>query len=193
MKNRSALVLAVCLFTLVLAMCLYSAPRLAREASAYIQAAPVVVIDAGHGGEDGGASSPDGVLESGLNLQFALRMRDLLQFAGVETVMLRETNTALYTDGCSGIAEKKVSACGKTRRAAPAPPLAAAPFAGQPCRDGAVTRFCISRHFRTQIIVVLRALSRRFARPRAYNSCRTKAERADGRWAAGAASVFSSP
>ena len=69
----------------------------------------VVVIDAGHGGEDGGASSPDGVLESGLNLQFALRMRDLLQFAGVETMMLRETDTALYTDGCSGIAEKKVS------------------------------------------------------------------------------------
>ena len=109
MKKQSALLLALCLFALVLAMCLYSAPRLAQEATAYAQAAPVVVIDAGHGGEDGGASSPDGVLESGLNLQFALRMRDLLQFAGVRTVMLRETDTALYTDGCSGIAEKKVS------------------------------------------------------------------------------------
>ena len=109
MKKQSALVLALCLFALVLAMCLYSAPRLTQEATAYAQAAPVVVIDAGHGGEDGGASSPDGVLESGLNLQFALRMRDLLQFAGVETMMLRETDTALYTDGCSGIAEKKVS------------------------------------------------------------------------------------
>ena len=109
MKKQSALVLALCLFALVLAMCLYSAPRLAQEATAYAQAAPVVVIDAGHGGEDGGASSQDGVLESGLNLQFALRMRDLLQFAGVETMMLRETDTALYTDGCSGIAEKKVS------------------------------------------------------------------------------------
>ena len=104
MKKQSALVLALCLFALVLAMCLYSAPRLAQEATAYAQAAPVVVIDAGHGGEDGGASSPDGVLESGLNLQFALRMRDLLQFAGVETMMLREADTALYTD-----AEKKVS------------------------------------------------------------------------------------
>ena len=81
MKKQSALLLALCLFALVLAMCLYSAPRLAQEATAYAQAAPVVVIDAGHGGEDGGASSPDGVLESGLNLQFALRMRDLLQFA----------------------------------------------------------------------------------------------------------------
>lgn len=109
MKNRPALLLAAALFALVTAMCLYSAPRLAVEAAAYREAAPVVVIDAGHGGEDGGASSPDGVLESGLNLQFALRMRDLLQFAGVETVMLRETDTALYSDGCRGIAEKKVS------------------------------------------------------------------------------------
>ena len=117
MKKQSALLLALCLFALVLAMCLYSAPRLAQEATAYAQAAPVVVIDAGHGGEDGGASSPDGVLESGLNLQFALRMRDLLQFAGVETMMLRETDTALYTDGCSGIAEKKVSEPQKPRAA----------------------------------------------------------------------------
>ena len=109
MKNRAALVLAAALFALVLGMCLYSAPRLAAEAAAYQAARPVVVIDAGHGGEDGGASSPDGVLESGLNLQIALRMRDLLQFAGVETVMLREADTALYSEGCSGIAEKKVS------------------------------------------------------------------------------------
>ena len=50
MKKQSALVLALCLFALVLAMCLYSAPRLAQEATAYAQAAPVVVIDAGHGG-----------------------------------------------------------------------------------------------------------------------------------------------
>ena len=109
MKNRAVFVLTAALTALVLAMCLYSAPRLAEEAAAFAEQAPVVVIDAGHGGEDGGASSPDGVLESGLNLQFALRMLDLLQFAGVETVMLRETDTALYTDGCSGIAEKKVS------------------------------------------------------------------------------------
>ena len=51
MKKQSALVLALCLFALVLAMCLYSAPRLTQEATAYAQAAPVVVIDAGHGGE----------------------------------------------------------------------------------------------------------------------------------------------
>ena len=33
------------------------------------RAEPVVVIDAGHGGEDAAQSSPDGVLEKGLNLE----------------------------------------------------------------------------------------------------------------------------
>lgn len=109
MKRWMSGLLAAVLFTLVLAMCLYSAPRLAEEVSAFVRAEPVVVIDAGHGGEDGGASSPDGVLESGLNLEIALRVNDLMEFLGVRTQMLRETDTALYTDGCSGIAEKKVS------------------------------------------------------------------------------------
>ena len=37
-----------------------------------------VVIDAGHGGVDGGAVSCTGVNESQLNLQIALRLHDLM-------------------------------------------------------------------------------------------------------------------
>ena len=109
MKNRGALVLAAGLFGLVLAMCLYSVPRLAAEASAYVEAEKLVVIDAGHGGEDGGASTADGVLEKTLNLEISQRICDLLRLLGARVQMLRETDTALYSEGCSGIAEKKVS------------------------------------------------------------------------------------
>ena len=109
MKNRGALVLAAGLFGLVLAMCLYSVPRLAAEASAYFEAEMLVVIDAGHGGEDGGASTADGVLEKTLNLEISQRICDLLRLLGARVQMLRETDTALYSEGCSGIAEKKVS------------------------------------------------------------------------------------
>ena len=50
----------------------------------------IVVLDPGHGGEDGGAVSGDGtVTESGLNLEIALRVRDLMTFSGVEMVMTR--------------------------------------------------------------------------------------------------------
>ena len=66
------------------------------------------VIDAGHGGIDGGATSCTGVLESTVNLQIALRMNDLMHLLGYETVMVRTTDTSVYTGG-STIAAQKVS------------------------------------------------------------------------------------
>lgn len=86
----------------------YSRLETQRTASLLSQP-PTVVIDAGHGGEDGGATSVSGALESALNLEIALRVRDLLTFAGVPTMMLRETDTALYSEGAASYSEKKVS------------------------------------------------------------------------------------
>lgn len=67
-----------------------------------------IVIDAGHGGEDGGATSCTGVLESRFNLEIALRLNDLLHLLGYDTVMIRTTDTAIYTQGTT-LAQKKVS------------------------------------------------------------------------------------
>lgn len=67
-----------------------------------------IVIDAGHGGEDGGATSCTGVSESGINLDIALRLNDLLHLLGYQTKMIRTTDTAVYTQGTT-IAEKKLS------------------------------------------------------------------------------------
>ena len=67
-----------------------------------------IVIDAGHGGEDGGAISCTGKSESGYNLQIALRLKDLFQLLGYDTVMIRSTDTSVYTSG-STISQKKVS------------------------------------------------------------------------------------
>ena len=67
-----------------------------------------VVIDAGHGGVDGGATSCTGVLESGINLEIALRLNDLMNLLGMDTVMIRTTDCSVYTEGES-IAAKKYS------------------------------------------------------------------------------------
>ena len=48
-------------------------------------------------------------MESGLNLAIALRVRDLLAFAGVNTVMTRTEDAAIYDDSASTLREKKVS------------------------------------------------------------------------------------
>ena len=67
-----------------------------------------IIIDAGHGGVDGGATSCTGKLESGLNLEIALRLNDLLHLLGYETKMIRTSDISIHTKGES-IAQKKVS------------------------------------------------------------------------------------
>lgn len=70
---------------------------------------PTVVLDPGHGGEDGGALSPGGVRESRLNLEISLRTRDLLRFVGIQVVMTRETDRSIYSPDAETVSEKKVS------------------------------------------------------------------------------------
>lgn len=67
-----------------------------------------IVIDAGHGGMDCGAISCTGVYESQINLQISLKLQDLMHLLGIQTVMIRDTDRSVYTDG-STIAAKKVS------------------------------------------------------------------------------------
>lgn len=68
-----------------------------------------LVIDPGHGGEDGGAVSCTGVTESGLNLAIGTRLQDLLLFLGYRTKMTRDTDVSLHDPGAETVSEKKVS------------------------------------------------------------------------------------
>ena len=84
-----------------------------RSVTALSEAVPMenrvcVIIDPGHGGEDGGASSSSGTLESDLNLQIALRLEDLLHLLGYDTLMIRRTDISVYTSGQT-LSQKKVS------------------------------------------------------------------------------------
>ena len=67
-----------------------------------------IIIDAGHGGVDGGATSCTGKLESAFNLEIALRLDDLFHLLGYETRMIRTTDVSVYTKGDT-IAQKKIS------------------------------------------------------------------------------------
>lgn len=67
-----------------------------------------IVIDPGHGGEDGGAVSVSGFSESEFNLEIALRLQDLIQLLGYDTKMIRTKDVSVYTKGES-LAQKKVS------------------------------------------------------------------------------------
>jgi N-acetylmuramoyl-L-alanine amidase len=69
----------------------------------------IPVIDAGHGGEDGGAISVTGVREAEINLQVAVKIDLLMHFFGVPSVMLRTEDISLHDPSAQTIQEKKRS------------------------------------------------------------------------------------
>ena len=68
----------------------------------------IVVIDAGHGGEDSGAVA-NSVLEKDINLEIALKLRDMLKASGIEVKMIRESDVSIYDTASGTIRERKVS------------------------------------------------------------------------------------
>lgn len=67
-----------------------------------------IIIDPGHGGEDGGAVSVSGRAESAYNLEISDRLKDMLRLLGYQTKMTREKDISIYTKG-ETLAQKKAS------------------------------------------------------------------------------------
>lgn len=65
------------------------------------QAAPCVVLDAGHGGSDPGKIGINGAVEKDLNLEIALLVKKYLEANDVRVVMTRETEAGLYDEDAS--------------------------------------------------------------------------------------------
>lgn len=70
---------------------------------------PLYVIDAGHGGEDGGAVTATGDKESEINLAVAERLDALLVLLGRRTKMTRTDDVSVYSDGAETLRQKKAS------------------------------------------------------------------------------------
>ncbi|MBQ3482624.1 MAG: N-acetylmuramoyl-L-alanine amidase [Clostridia bacterium] len=60
---------------------------------------PVIILDAGHGGEDGGATGTNGVLEKDLNLSLTQALAELLRMAGYTVIETRTVDRLLYDAG----------------------------------------------------------------------------------------------
>ena len=100
-------VIAVIMPILLNVICNNSLPTFEKSDQQHVMF-PTIVIDAGHGGVDGGATSSTGTLESHINLEIATRLNDFLHLLGIHTFMIRNSDISVYTSGTT-IAEKKVS------------------------------------------------------------------------------------
>lgn len=104
-KSLIALILAtvVCITSVLLCKI-----QFASSNSIINSTLPVIIIDAGHGGEDGGAVGIDGTYEKDINLQISLKVNDILTLFGYKTHLIRTTDTAIHTTGDT-IRQRKVS------------------------------------------------------------------------------------
>lgn len=98
------LIVAVC------AISLFSAPaRQVLFASANADKRPTIIIDAGHGGFDGGAVASDGTIEKDINLSIALTVSNFLKQSGFKVIMTREADVSTDDVESEQIASKKKS------------------------------------------------------------------------------------
>ena len=84
------------------------APKAPAFEATHVRGGYTLVLDPGHGGADGGAVSVSGAYESGINLEIALRARQIAGFFGVDPVMTRESEELNYPDDAVTIRAKKV-------------------------------------------------------------------------------------
>lgn len=68
-----------------------------------------VVLDAGHGGEDGGAVSLSGALEKDLNLAIALKTEQIMALCGIPPIMTRSSDEIEYPKNANRTRERKVA------------------------------------------------------------------------------------
>ena len=61
-----------------------------------IDTSPIVIIDAGHGGEDGGTVGVNGCFEKDINLSIAKKLKTYLTSMGVRCALTRNSDTLLY-------------------------------------------------------------------------------------------------
>ena len=106
--KRDLLLLFLCLCILGVASYLGRDQMVAAVAAAS-EKGRILILDAGHGGEDGGASSAGGSKESDINLNIVLKTEALMAFLGVRTELTRSEDRSMHSEGASTLHEKKVS------------------------------------------------------------------------------------
>ena len=99
---RSAVMLIVA--AVFVAFCVSASSGIAKKDTTKRQ---TVIIDAGHGGFDGGATAPDGTTEKDINLAVSLKLKKILTLYGYDVITLRDTDTALNTEGDTTRSKKR--------------------------------------------------------------------------------------
>lgn len=110
-RRKRILGAAALLLSVVTALALTARPPDTIQAFSYTEppTGHVVILDAGHGGSDGGAVSADGTPEAGINLAIVLHLRDFFALMGQQTVLTRTGEGSLADADSTTLRQEKVS------------------------------------------------------------------------------------
>ncbi len=109
LRKIKFLCLAAAFMVLVSVVFLVPDQKTSYAASETVDDNPIIIIDAGHGGVDGGAVGANGTVEKNINLEIALQLRDVLQASGFHVIMTRETDMSIHDSSAVTISQMKVS------------------------------------------------------------------------------------
>lgn len=109
LRLKTVAVTAVCVFAFLVAMIADASYKSVSASIEPVSKKPVIIIDAGHGGEDGGTQSSDGTLEKNINLAISLKLEKILTRYGFETVMIRNEDKMIYDEGSATVRSRKSS------------------------------------------------------------------------------------
>lgn len=108
-KDKITYILIIGLFTVYVILIIAAFYNLENYSSVNTYAVNdvTVILDAGHGGEDGGAVA-NGIIEKNINLSITKKLGGLLKSAGFNVQYTRSNDTMLNADG-STLRERKIS------------------------------------------------------------------------------------
>ncbi len=104
LRIKKKLIVAVLLCILLIG--LFCATYFPIKVSSTPKPAHTIVIDAGHGGRDGGSVGVNGTIEKEINLEYSVALRDKLVQAGYNVIMTRSDDNGLYDENATN---KKIS------------------------------------------------------------------------------------
>ncbi|MCR4925451.1 MAG: N-acetylmuramoyl-L-alanine amidase [Clostridiales bacterium] len=115
--NNKKVIAFICAFSSLLGACLffglYSFGKVdsltSKKITFSVKSMPVIIIDAGHGGIDGGAVGVDGTYEKDINLAISLKLDTMLKSAGYKTILVRDEDKLICDENLKSIREKKSS------------------------------------------------------------------------------------
>lgn len=107
--NKKLIVVVSILIVASFSLNIFMVHNAVTKASANVNNAVTVIVDAGHGGEDGGAIGKSGSFEKDINLQFSLKVNDYLSLFGINTYMVRTEDRSVGDTSLPTIRERKVS------------------------------------------------------------------------------------